>query len=270
MNRFSISLAEAVLVLGTYSLLLAACASPPPVGDNGLIVDEVRATLTGTVSYPQRIALPPSAVVHVWIDEVSRANVPDVKLAEQWIPTDDHQGPIPFAIDYDPGKIELDRRYVVRAQILDGDGTVRWTTVVAPPVLTRGAPSEGVGVRVVLASTRPDNSEPSPTAPQEHARQSGVDFRAVGQEPGWHLEIRDSERIRFVYAYGEQEAVTPAPEPTRSGDRTVYRVETEAHDLTVTIVDEPCTDAMSGEAFEASVTVELDGETYRGCGRSLR
>ena len=52
--------------------------------------------------------------------------------------------------------------------------------------------------------------------------------------------------------------------------RTVYHAETEAHDLTVTITDEPCTDAMSGERFEAAVTVELDGETYRGCGRSLR
>jgi uncharacterized lipoprotein YbaY/uncharacterized membrane protein len=257
------------LVLGALSLLLAACAGPPPVGDDDLVVDEILATLSGVVTYPQRIALPPSAVVHVWIDDVSRADGPADTLAERSIPAGGRQVPIPFAIEYDPGEVELDHRYVVRAEILDGDGTVRWTTDAAPPVLTQGAPSEGVEVRVVPVATRPDATERSPMAPQEHARQSRVDFRAVGQEPGWHLEIREGERIRFVYAYGEQEAVTPAPEPTRSGDRTVYRAETEAHDLTVTIVDEPCVDTMSGEAFEASVTVELDGETYRGCGRSL-
>lgn len=98
-----------------------------------------------------------------------------------------------------------------------------------------------------------------------------VDFRAVGNEPGWHLEIEEGERIRFVYAYGEKEAIVPAPAPeaNEAAGRTVYRAETEAHALTVTIEDEPCADSMSGEPFEATVTVNFDGETYRGCGRAL-
>ncbi|HEY6362032.1 MAG TPA: MliC family protein [Vicinamibacterales bacterium] len=32
--------------------------------------------------------------------------------------------------------------------------------------------------------------------PWQEARDRGVDFRAVGQEPGWHLEIDDGESIR--------------------------------------------------------------------------
>ncbi len=103
----------------------------------------------------------------------------------------------------------------------------------------------------------------------EDAERSGVDFRAVGQEPGWHLDICEGERIRFVYAYGEREATTPAPAPTVADGRTVYRAESEAHTLIVTITGEPCSDVMSGERFEHAVTVELDGEPYRGCGRSL-
>ena len=39
----------------------------------------------------------------------------------------------------------------------------------------------------------------------EDAKLSGVDFRAVGNEPGWVLEIRDSESIRFEYDYGQSE-----------------------------------------------------------------
>jgi len=30
-----------------------------------------------------------------------------------------------------------------------------------------------------------------------------------------------------------------------------------------------CRDTMSGEAFEASVSVNFDGSQYRGCGRAL-
>ncbi|MEP0546961.1 MAG: MliC family protein [Rhodothermales bacterium] len=106
--------------------------------------------------------------------------------------------------------------------------------------------------------------------PWVEAERLGVDFRAIGQEPGWHLEIREGERITFVYAYGDRSAIMPAPEPERTSDATVYHAETEAHDLTVTITTDPCTDTMSGERLLATVVVELDGETFRGCGRSLR
>ena len=109
----------------------------------------------------------------------------------------------------------------------------------------------------------------------EEAKLNGVDFRAVGNEPGWHLEIIQGDRIRFVYDYGERAAITPAPEPEpepeadEAAGRTVYHAETEAHNLKVVIRDEPCTDSMSGEQFEAAVMVELDGESFRGCGRAL-
>ncbi len=100
----------------------------------------------------------------------------------------------------------------------------------------------------------------------------GADFRAVGQEPGWHLEIARGDSITLVADYGERRVVTPAPEPhvDRQAGRTTYRAETEAHVLTVEIIEESCRDVMSGERFEATVAVTLDGQTYRGCGRALR
>jgi len=105
----------------------------------------------------------------------------------------------------------------------------------------------------------------------EHAKLSGVDFRAVGNEPGWHLEIRDADSIRFVYDYGLKEINTSAPELTLDNDNrsATYSVKSEGGEIEVTIVGEPCSDTMSGEAFESRVSVLLDDQTYHGCGRAL-
>jgi heat shock protein HslJ/uncharacterized membrane protein len=97
------------------------------------------------------------------------------------------------------------------------------------------------------------------------------DFRAVGQEPGWQLEVRKGSEMRFTYDYGKGSAVTPAPRTqldAQTGTRTLH-ARTEASDLRVEIVPVACSDAMSGRPFAATVTVTLNGRTFRGCGESL-
>ncbi len=97
------------------------------------------------------------------------------------------------------------------------------------------------------------------------------DFRAVGQEPGWQLEIRKGEEMRFTYDYGMGTAVTPASraqvDPS-TGTQTYHAI-AEANDLRVEIVPVRCTDAMSGRPFASTVSVTLNGKTYRGCGEDL-
>ncbi len=97
------------------------------------------------------------------------------------------------------------------------------------------------------------------------------DFQGLGQEPGWQLEIRKGAEIRFTYDYGKGTAVTPAPAAqvdSNSGTRTYHAV-TEANDLRVVIVPVACTDSMSGRPFQATVSVTLNGRTFRGCGEEL-
>jgi heat shock protein HslJ/uncharacterized membrane protein len=97
------------------------------------------------------------------------------------------------------------------------------------------------------------------------------DFRGLGQEPGWQLEIRKGSEIRFTYDYGKGTAVTPAPAPqvdSSNGTRTYHAV-AEANDLRVVIVPVSCTDSMSGRPFSATVSVTLNGKTFRGCGEEL-
>ncbi|NIS78931.1 MAG: phosphatase PAP2 family protein [Anaerolineales bacterium] len=105
----------------------------------------------------------------------------------------------------------------------------------------------------------------------EDARLRGVDFRAVGNEPGWHLEVTANEKIVFVGDYGNTTYAFVKPEPLvdQHTSKTVYRVQEGKQELTVVIQARPCRDSMSGEPFEASVTVILDDKKYRGCGKAM-
>jgi heat shock protein HslJ/uncharacterized membrane protein len=98
------------------------------------------------------------------------------------------------------------------------------------------------------------------------------DFRAIGQEPGWELEIHKGAEMRLNYDYSKNTAVTPASRvqvDSRTGTRTYHAV-TKANDLRVEIVPVACTDSMSGRPYAATVTVTLNGRSFRGCGEELK
>jgi len=105
----------------------------------------------------------------------------------------------------------------------------------------------------------------------EKARMRGVDFRAVGNEPGWHMEISYGGRIVIVTDYGRHRQSFPAPAEPLDADaaQSTIHARTADHRLAVVIRNTPCRDSMSGENFESSVQVTLDGNTFDGCGRSL-
>ncbi|MEX1993236.1 MAG: META domain-containing protein [Steroidobacteraceae bacterium] len=97
------------------------------------------------------------------------------------------------------------------------------------------------------------------------------DFRALGQEPGWQLEMRMGSEMRLTYDYGKGTAVTPAARvqvDSSNGTRTYHAV-SGGNDLRVVIVPVACADSMSGRPFAATVSVTLNGRTFRGCGEEL-
>jgi len=105
----------------------------------------------------------------------------------------------------------------------------------------------------------------------EDAKLRGCDFRAVGNEPGWHMEIMRGEAIVLVTDYGSSRYEFPLPEPEteETARRTVYRATNADHELVIVIDGRPCNDTMSDESFSTTVTVVLDGREYSGCGRAL-
>lgn len=105
--------------------------------------------------------------------------------------------------------------------------------------------------------------------PRSDAARRGATFRAIGQEPPWHLEIVPERRIVMVTELGERRTEVAYVEPEVDGSTRTYVAGGDGVELTVTITQRTCTDTMSGELFEAAVVVTLDGTTFRGCGRSL-
>jgi putative lipoprotein len=137
-----------------------------------------------------------------------------------------------------------------------------------------GARYRGDGLLVWMAETDTrvevdgrafaDCTHQRPAAARSDSSSPGVRFRAVGQEPGWILKISAS-RLHFEGDYGQR--TVSVPRSAVVVDSTTGRRTYRADRLTVVVEDTLCTDAMSGEPFSHAVTVTVDGDAYRGCGR---
>lgn len=107
----------------------------------------------------------------------------------------------------------------------------------------------------------------------EHAKLNGADFRAIGNEPGWNLEISEQTKLVLVTGYGDEryEFDLPEPEIDMAARTTRYNIIQAGLELTLTLTltGDPCRDSMSGEEFETTVEIILNGKTLRGCGRAL-
>lgn len=94
----------------------------------------------GTVTYLQRIALPPEAVIQVQLVDVSRADAPAIVLATTSFQAGGRQVPFAFALPYDPARIDERYTYAVQARITL-DGQLRFISTERYAVITRGNPT---------------------------------------------------------------------------------------------------------------------------------
>lgn len=97
----------------------------------------------------------------------------------------------------------------------------------------------------------------------------GVTFRAIGQEPGWLLEIVNGKSIIISTDYGNNVAEYAYVEPIVFQDEQRTRYLIEDADAIVEIRDKPCMDIMSGESFAVSVSITDSHRRLEGCGRAL-
>ena len=107
------------------------------------------ASLTGTVAYRTRQALPAGAVVEVRLVDISRADAAGDVLARQVLVTKGEQVPVPFSITYAQGALESGRRYAVQATIAQ-DGRIRFRTTTVHAV-----PAEGAGATPMAIVVQP-------------------------------------------------------------------------------------------------------------------
>lgn len=145
-------------LLGKAALLTAMVALVIPCESSWVRAAE-SGTVTGTVTYLQRIALPPDAVVSVQLLNVSLQDVPAKVLAEVELATEGKQVPIAFQIRYKIADINPAHSYAVRANIRAG-GEISFTSSASYPVITRGAPVQIEILVQPVSTTRPANAKP--------------------------------------------------------------------------------------------------------------
>ncbi len=120
---------------GNGKMIVQGCQLDKPL--NG---GDEQASVTGTVSYLERMALPTNAVIEVQLLDVSLADAPAKVVAEESINLGQRQVPVPFSLSFDPAKIEANRRYSVSAKITV-DGKLWFISDRSYPVLTDGHPT---------------------------------------------------------------------------------------------------------------------------------
>jgi uncharacterized membrane protein len=105
-------------------------------------------------------------------------------------------------------------------------------------------------------------------SPWSDAAARGIGFRAVGNEPGWFVEVDKggSPSLHATLDYGDREVIVAKAQPAglgftgKTADGTTVVLE---------IQRTRCQDGMSGEAFEATARLVVGDKTYRGCGAFL-
>lgn len=129
---------------------------------------------------------------------------------------------------------------------------------------------KGDGAMLTLSGReRSDCRVTGSRSPWVAARERGVVYRAVGQEPGWLAEVGpgDTPALRVMLHYGQRNLTVARGCPLGDGDGFLGH----AGDVPVVlrIMPEPCRDSMSGETFDTRAELRAGDDVYAGCGRFL-
>lgn len=120
---------------------------------------------------------------------------------------------------------------------------------------------EGTFYRQCLRQPEKEARDPSEFRP--------VDFRAVGNEPPWLLEVVSGHNLNLITDYGQKRLQLEEPVLTQQGDKRSYRVQDEANRVAVTISHKACQDSMADKVWPETVSVWWNGRHLTGCGNFL-
>ena len=249
-------------LLGVWIVLLAAgaCQSgPEPTNVTREVTSglEPNASVRGSVTYRERLALTPGATLIVELRDVSYADASAPLIASQTI-SGPGQAPIEFEVAYNREDIDSRNRYSVSARIVESDGRLAFVNDTAYDVITHGNPDK-VDMLLVLV-------EPPPDLVDDVA---GSDWRTWVEAPvpvGW-ANLMPNEREHLLRVGYLQSTIEGCARPGSQG------LEVKGHDIVVrlTLMQPPPTPW--GIACHEQV-VELDivepireplepGQTYR-------
>jgi len=126
-------------------------------------------SVSGTITYRERIPLSPGAMVRISLNDTSYADGPSELIAEQTI-TDPGQIPIDFRVPYPREAIDSRNTYSISVRIEEADGRLAFINDTAYDVITKGNPNK-VDMVLVMVEPAPEMVDgewtPSDNAPVE-------------------------------------------------------------------------------------------------------
>ena len=149
----------ALLSFLTVSTILLAAACQSASGPSNATWEapsgrDPNASVTGSVTYRERLALTPGAALVVELRDVSYADAPAPLIARQTI-SGPGQVPIKFEVRYNRQDINPRNTYGLSARIVESDGRLAFTNDTAYDVITRGNPDK-VDMLLVLVEPPPN------------------------------------------------------------------------------------------------------------------
>ena len=160
MNTNRRRILRAGVFLVAFAVIVAACQTAPGPSDGTLEIPsgrELNASVSGTVTYRERIALTAGAQLVVELRDVSLADTAAPLIARQTI-ENPGQVPIAFRVAYSRADINSRNTYAIQARIIESDGRLAFINDTAYDVITRGNPST-VDMLLVLVEPPPDQVE---------------------------------------------------------------------------------------------------------------
>ena len=103
----------------------------------------------------------------------------------------------------------------------------------------------------------------------ERAKFEGVSFRAIGNEPGWILNIMPDNKVVFIINHGKVKTHFKVEKQFSEKNATEFRLRSKNNLLYLRIENRVCRDTMTDRIYESSVYLNFDGHELRGCGKSL-
>ena len=231
------------------------------------------ASVSGTVTYRERIALSSDAVVTVQLRDTSYADAAAVLISEQII-SNPGQVPIDFELRYVSDEIDDRNTYSISAVITESDGRMAFTNDTAYDVITRGNPRR-VNMTLVMVEPPPElvpdgwsRTDPQRVEAPVHVtdvnmiwegssggQSSGylrVAFATSSEDGCYHLGREEAARRESVNGIRRYEvAVTarvPAPEP--------WAQDCSDRDLELDAIVHLGDGFISGETFEVILNEE--------------
>ncbi|MEJ6949828.1 YbaY family lipoprotein [Natronospora cellulosivora (SeqCode)] len=103
---------------------------------------------------------------------------------------------------------------------------------------------------------------------EDKAREEISTFKALGQEPGWSLEVIEDKNLTLITNYGESKLNVSMNQVKKNIINNVlsYSIETSLFTMKIEVIKEEYTDTMSGKKYPYTVKVRISDKELIGGG----